>query len=253
MVLVETSSRPLYEQLKLIVLHDIEVGVYKHGQRLPSEMELSARYQVSRITVRRTISELAKDGYLISQQGKGTFVNYIKGEYKYLSFDSISDNTTNPDLKRTNRILSKDIVPANGTVSGYLRIEPEAKLIRLKRLMFENDKPYMIDTAFFRLDLYPGIYDLLADNISTFALIQSRYGISFAKAEKALSVVRAGLEEAEYLGCVPGDPLFSTSKIIYGEDGTPVHYSHYLVHGDRCIYTLTVDAGADDIQIHYKD
>jgi DNA-binding GntR family transcriptional regulator len=252
-MLTQASSRPLYEQLKLMLINDIESEVYRHGERLPSEMSLAEHYKISRITVRRALSELVADGYLSSQQGKGTFVNYIKGQYRHLSFGGFRDSGTDLSQKKTSRILVKEYIEAGPTIGGYLGVEPDAKLIRLQRLMSENDKPYMIDTAFFRVDLYPGIFDLLVENVSTFSLVNGRYGIAFARAQKSLSVVRSGLEESKLLGCVPGDPLISTSKIIYDSAGTPVHYSHYLVLGDRCVYTLTVTSDMADMQIHYKD
>lgn len=252
-LLIMASSIPLYEQLKMIIQSDIERGLYRHGQRLPAENEFATRYKVSRITVRRAIAELASEGYLISQQGKGTFVNYLKNEYKYLSFNSISENITNPSQNKTNKIISKEIILADLIISNYLQIPEGTRLIRLKRIMIENSNPYMIDTAFFRLDLYPDIWGKLLENISTFKILREEYGVKFIRAEKALSVVRAGLEEASLLGCMPGDPLFSNSKIIYNENNIPVHYSHYIVHGDRCIYTLTVYANDEDLQVHYKE
>lgn len=135
----------------------------------------------------------------------------------------------------------------------YLGVDADSPLIRLRRLMYENEKPYMIDTAFFRLDLYPDIYDLLVDNASTFKLMRERYGKVFASAKKSLSVVRASPEESQLLGCVPGDPLISTSKVIYDPDGTPIHYSHYFVLGDRCVYTLMVTSEMADMQVHFTD
>lgn len=252
-VLVMASSRPLYEQLKLVIMSDIEREVYKHGQRLPAENELASHYKVSRITVRRAIAELVAEGFLKSQQGKGTFVNYLKNEYKYLAFNTISENATNPSQNMTNRIVAKEIASADAIIAGYLQIPEGAGLVRLKRVMYENGNPYMIDTAFFRLDLYPDIWDKLRENVSTFKILREQYKVQFARAEKALSVVRAGLEEATLLSCIPGDPLFSNSKIIYNENNVPVHYSHYMVHGDRCIYTLTVYGDDRDLQVHYKE
>lgn len=252
-MLNQDSSRPLYAQLKQMLIRDIESEVYRHGERLPGEFELAERYRISRITVRRAISELASEGYLSSQQGKGTYVDFVKGQYRHLSFGGFSDSGTDPAKNHTNVILSKEIVAADSTISGYLGIAAGDSLIRLKRLMSENGKPYMIDTAFFRLDLYPGIFDLLVENTSTFKLIREKYGAVFSTAKKSLSVVRAGPDEARLLGCVPGDPLISTSKVIYRPDGTPIHYSHYFVLGDRCVYTLVVTEEMADMQVHFTD
>jgi GntR family frlABCD operon transcriptional regulator len=252
-MLNQDSSRPLYEQLKQSLIRDIEAEVYRHGERLPSELLLAERYGISRITVRRAIAELSGEGYISSQQGKGTYVNFVKGQYRHLSFGGFTDIGMDFSQSHSSRILAKDIVAAGPTIGAYLGIEQDSKLVRLHRLMSDGGKPYMIDTAFFRLDLYPDIFDLLADNISTFKLLRERYGMKFAMAKKSLGVVRAGIEEASLLGCVPGDPLISTSKIIHDRDNVPMHYSHYFVLGDRCVYTLVVTSEMEDMQVHFTD
>ena len=68
------SAVPLYEQLKLSLSKKIEEHVLQEGERLPSEAELCAEFDVSRITVRRAVDELVEEGVLERRQGKGTFV-----------------------------------------------------------------------------------------------------------------------------------------------------------------------------------
>ena len=68
------SGIPLYKQLISIIKNDIHNGVYKAGDKIPSETELCQRYQVSRITVRSAINELVEEELLFKTQGKGTFV-----------------------------------------------------------------------------------------------------------------------------------------------------------------------------------
>src|SRR5579863_1888906 len=65
---------PLYHQLKQIVRSEIERGMYKPGDRLPSEPELIQRYGVSRITVRQALTELENEGVVVRRHGKGTYV-----------------------------------------------------------------------------------------------------------------------------------------------------------------------------------
>ena len=68
------SKVPLYIQLYNRLRIDIENGVYSPGERLPSEVELEAKYNTSRITIRKAISLLANDGYVSVRQGLGTIV-----------------------------------------------------------------------------------------------------------------------------------------------------------------------------------
>jgi len=76
----KTSAMPLHQQLKNIIQEKIKQGQFKTGEEIPSTAELCACYQVSTITVRRTISDLIAEGLLRGTPGKGTFVT--SGEKK---------------------------------------------------------------------------------------------------------------------------------------------------------------------------
>src|SRR5215216_2174914 len=65
---------PLYQQIKALMTRDLQAGVWRPGEAIPSETELAARFKVSQGTVRKAIDELATDNLLVRRQGKGTFV-----------------------------------------------------------------------------------------------------------------------------------------------------------------------------------
>lgn len=65
---------PLYKQIKKYILDNIRNSVYEPGKVIPTERELSERFEVSRYTIRMAITELVHEGYLYRVQGNGTFV-----------------------------------------------------------------------------------------------------------------------------------------------------------------------------------
>lgn len=67
-----------YKWIKQEIKEKIERHELKEGQVIPSESELCARYQVSRITVRKAIDELVRDGLVYRIKGKGTFVQNLE-------------------------------------------------------------------------------------------------------------------------------------------------------------------------------
>jgi len=68
---------PIYLQLKQMLQNQIEQGVYRCHQRLPSERYLCEQYNLSRMTARRALQALIADGLAYTRAGKGTFVNQI--------------------------------------------------------------------------------------------------------------------------------------------------------------------------------
>lgn len=76
MILIDRGShQKLYRQLIEIIKGKIESGERSVGSQIPTEEELCKTYDVSKATVRSAILELVRQGYLIRQQGKGTFIN----------------------------------------------------------------------------------------------------------------------------------------------------------------------------------
>ncbi len=69
------SPVPIYHQLKLLIREQIESGVWRPGDRIPTEQELCRAYDISRSPVRQALSELAHEGVLIRRPGLGTFVS----------------------------------------------------------------------------------------------------------------------------------------------------------------------------------
>jgi len=68
------SFVPLYRQIKDLLLDRIQHGELAVGDVIPSEAQLGAAFEVSRLTVRQALYELRVEGYVIREKGRGTFV-----------------------------------------------------------------------------------------------------------------------------------------------------------------------------------
>jgi GntR family transcriptional regulator len=96
------SKVPLYYQLKEQIRKDILNGGYQEGDLIPSERELSDRYDLSSTTIRRALNDLVQENFLERKAGKGTFVRLKK-------------------------------VKANAYARSKLDLEKESEIVRLKR------------------------------------------------------------------------------------------------------------------------
>jgi DNA-binding LacI/PurR family transcriptional regulator len=65
---------PLYHQIKLMIISDIQKRKLQKGDCIEKEFDLCKKYKVSRITIRRAISELVRENILYRVSGKGTYV-----------------------------------------------------------------------------------------------------------------------------------------------------------------------------------
>ncbi len=80
--MAEDSGKTKYYVLMEELKHDIVSGKWKPGDRLPSENELSASCHVSRHTVRKALSILEQEGFIVAEHGRGTFVSRKAGGQK---------------------------------------------------------------------------------------------------------------------------------------------------------------------------
>lgn len=241
---------PLYLKIKKLILNDIQKGLIPVGTKLPSEQLLCEQYEVSRITIRRAITELEMENYVRKQQGKGTFVvphTHINialmnvGGFE----DTIQHSTGGKESHHSHsHILSKKIVLADLELAQWLSVPKGSKVLRLKRVFTFDSEPYMIDNAWFPLALYPNLYDLLVEDISTFKLITDTYHYRFAKVYKELTASVATKEESQLLECSIGAALFCTKKLLRNEEDVPIHFSKYVVKSDNIVYTLTYESQA---------
>ena len=240
-MLDNSNSMALYEQLKLIVKDDIMNGVYSPGEQLPNEKQLCERYGVSRITVRRALKELSNEGLIEIKQGKGTFIRNERLNLHIVDLRGYTDGLSKLSNDIKLKILEKQIVEVDNEVSNALKIKKGSKILKLKRLVTNNDEPLSIDIAYFPLNIFPDIMDKINDNVSTFNIIRKDYNIILAKAYKEFGVVLATDEYAKILNCTLTEPLFNIKKTTYNLDDHPVHYSTFYILANKVRYTINVD------------
>ena len=73
-IISNTSSIPIYEQIKEQIKSKIIVNELKAGEMLPSIRNLARDLRISVITTKNAYEELEKEGYLVTRPGKGCFV-----------------------------------------------------------------------------------------------------------------------------------------------------------------------------------
>ena len=74
MIISNSSSVPIYEQIKKSIINQILEGELNEDELLPSIRVLAQDIKISAMTIKKAYDELEKEGYLKSIQGKGTFV-----------------------------------------------------------------------------------------------------------------------------------------------------------------------------------
>ena len=256
MPLLDTNSAvPLFEQLKLALRERLDNGVLPPGARLPSEAELCEKYNVSRITVRRAVDDLVEDGYLERHQGKGTFVAAKRTPISVMSLSRRTSEGFQLRYQERKRsiIISKKEYPANRFEQEWLHLTPQDNVLVLTRQMQLDGEPWMIDRATYSAKRFPGFFERIEDNTSTYALIEKDYGVIMNRAHREISLTYATNEQAKLLACSAGTPLFKTFKAVYDVQGEPVHLSSTFTQAENVVLTVENDSYLDQRMLSPKE
>ncbi|MEG0378635.1 MAG: GntR family transcriptional regulator [Eubacterium sp.] len=200
---------PIYIQIAEDIKEKIKQNVLKSNDALPSEATLCKTYDVSRLTVRKSLELLSKDGYIYLIPGKGNFVRKISDNRYQLRFNEINFETVNIDRIT---VVDVDIIQSTRELIYHLQIEPKIRVLRLLRILYAKEVPVGYDIKY--IPYYPGI-PLVESELEgmDFSQILSNK-ISPYTLEKELTILpeTADIESAKALKLSVGAPLLSITE-----------------------------------------
>jgi len=229
---------PKYYQLANILRENIEDGLYREQDAIPSERQLEKIYKLSRPTIRQAIELLVRQGYLYRIHGKGTFVSPPKLQKGMLELTSFSEDMRSRGLKPGQRILEFGEVKPDKKVSHQLGITNASQLVlRIKRLRFGDEEPIGVQDSYLCLPEGETIIRKdMEEKGSIYAILQDEFGIYPTEADETLEVTLANPEEARLLQIPEGSPLLLNERTLWSQDREAIEFVKILYRGDRYKY-----------------
>ncbi|BBI32836.1 GntR family transcriptional regulator [Cohnella abietis] len=230
---------PYYYQLKEILLDYIKNHHEGRDRPIPTEVEISAHFNISRPTVRQAINELVVEGYLIRQKGKGTFVTKPKISQAFLQvLDSFNNEMIKKGLEPSTKILGLEVVECDEKTGEALGIPMGSRTIQLRRLRFANGEPIVYVVTYLPYDRCHPILDKNLEYESLYEILRQVCGLSLLKAVRNLEAVLANEYEAKILEIDKGAPIQYIKSVTYLADESPIEYSLAKYRGDRSQFTF---------------
>ena len=233
-VLTSESASPLYRQLMERLRGDIAAGIYPAHSRIPSEQALCETYGVSRVTVRKALSELTREGLLQPQQGKGTFVSGPKLYNDLRDVNSFHDACRLMGCQPGARVIHAHLVPAGELDRARLNCT-DNQVVEIMRLRLADDLPVMIETNRFPLSRAWLLEQTLSGSL--YALLQE-HGLIARRGIHEISLTYATAAQARLLQAEPGSALLRLEQVIYYQHDQPLHTSHQVIRGDRFTFRI---------------
>jgi GntR family transcriptional regulator len=231
----------LYSRVEAVLASEIADGVLKIGDQLPTEDILIARFEVSRITIRRAIQNLVGRGLVEIRRGKGTFVTPPKMTQELTELSGFVEDMHALGRKPTARVISKEVVTADTTVASHLALTKGERVVRIRRVRLADGVPLSFDETFLPLEIGKKI---ITNNLKVepiFSLLERKYDIPLIEAEYKLEAVAAEAEVASALRVKQGSPIFRIERTSYSTGNRPVDYEKLYYRGDlvRFVTRLT--------------
>lgn len=212
------GARPLYRQVRDVLVRRIADGTWTAGQAIPSEPELAVDLGVSQGTVRKALDELTAENLVVRRQGRGTFVaRHDDARILFQFFKIVSD--TGERRFPESRVLGVRLDRAEALAAERLGLEPGAPVVTIERTRLMDGEPCIHEGIVLPEALFPGLAGRgdLPNNL--YELYASGFGVTIARASERLKAAAAGPRQAELLGIPAGEPLLAVDRVAFDLDG----------------------------------
>jgi GntR family transcriptional regulator len=225
--------KPIYVQIQEYLAERILEGELPPEARIPSERELSQELGVSRMTVRRSITELVNEGLLERRHGAGTFVAKPKVTYEASELIDYTRAMRSHGLVDTHQLLEFSEVPTSRRLAERLQVEIGHPLYHIVLLHLGNHVPFILERTFLPCERCPDIHEYNLEKTSLYDLITEGLQMQIACIDQEIEASVATERTAMQLRVEEGFPLLLVTRTVYrSEDGKPIQYSQDFLRGD---------------------
>ncbi len=231
------NALSLYVQLENIIKEQIKNGEYEYGDILPSEKELQAMYNVSRMTVRQAVNDLVRDGYVKCSRGIGTSVVFEKIDENIKRVISFSKEMQQHGIKMETSYCRISLEKCGKVAAAKLNISPGDEVYQLVRVRNVKNAPMVYSIT--QLKKNRGLpLDETMYRESLYDFLETRYDIQIVRGQDTFEAVLASRTIAEFLKISEGAPVFKRSRVTFDQNDNVVEYTVCYYPGEKYEYTV---------------
>ncbi len=224
------SDGPRYVQLRQRLEAGIASGVLPPNSSLPPEREVAEITGLSRVTVRKAIQELVREGLIEQRQGSGSFVRepVSRMEQSLSHLTSFTEDMAQRGMDTTSRWLERGVFRATQEERDALNQLEDAEVARIYRLREAGGRPMALERAALPLDILPNPLEVTT---SLYEVLDRR-GLRPARAVQKISAINLESTEAQLLNVPEGAAGLSIERTSYLPDGRVAELTRSLYRGD---------------------
>ena len=217
------------------------------GGALPSEAELARAYKTSRVTVRRALDVLRREGLVTSRQGAGWFAALDPVRQPLGRVTTVEAAVEAAGAQAARRILTFRYVTAPARVAAALGLDRGAEVLEVERVNLADDEPFALVTVWVGADLGREVSRGDVERAPFYDLLPVR-GIALATVHQTITAAIADAKTADRLHVEPGEPLLFVSRVTTDSEGAPVLYSEHRYPARRTTFEIEFSLNAGVLQ-----
>jgi GntR family transcriptional regulator len=239
--LAALPTQPLYAQIKETLRERILDGTYAPHSQMPSEHELCATFDVSRITVRQALGDLQKEGLVFKRHGKGTFVSKPKAFQNVTSLQGFAEAMSSMGHEIVNQLRSFRVVAADRHIAAKLGLQEGTPVVEIHRVRLLNREPVSLELTWVPEALSQRLANADLATRDIFLILENDCGVPLGHADLAIDAILANDEIAAALRVEPNSAVLRIERLTHDASGVPIDYEYLYFRGDAFQYRLRTD------------
>ena len=241
----EEINKPLYSRIQEYIAELILSGKLAPDTKIQSERDFSEDLGVSRMTVRRAITELVNEGLLERKHGSGTYVAKPKVTYESRELVNYVQALQARNIAAASQLLEFDEIVASRRLAETLNIVIGNPIYRVAILRFANRVPVILERVFIPCTLCPNLEEWDLEKSTIYDLLTDVYHINPGRISQTVEAVAAAEPVTQQLRVSEDFPLLMLSRVIYGKEfQNPVVFSQDLLRSDYArLHTTAQEEG----------
>lgn len=232
---------PLYLQLKRWIEDAVATGAIKPGDALPSERDLAVKVDVSRVTVRKAVQHLVRDGVLVQKHGSGTFVapRNHRVEQSLSHLTSFTEDMARRGMEVRSIWLDKGLFVPSPDETVVLGLSQDDKVARISRLRLHGDTPLAIERATLSAAVLPDPEEVTT---SLYTVLE-KSGNRPIRAIQRIRAANLGEDDARLLEVPAGAASLNIERISYLASGRVIEFTRSIYRGDTYDFVAELRLG----------
>lgn len=227
------EGMPAYRFIAREIMKDINNGTYLPGAKLPTEATMGRTYNVSRMTIKKALSELTSLGLVRSVRGSGTFVSDFDGRYTMnASLGGWTERIQAIGKNPKSKILHFQIMEGDWHICRKLKIKDHSRIIYIERIRYINDLPAQIETVYLVHDMFPELTQEILSSNSLYDIMRDQHGIVLESSLQSLRATILTGEKAKLLGNQESMPALALEVYTLDKYSQTVEYGVTYINTD---------------------